>query len=411
MFNRITLEEFKILTVTMIVATCGMLGIDIHLASLPNIMTYLHTDKPHMQQSISIFLLGMGSSLLFYGPLSDKYGRKPIVVFGLTFAAIASFLTILSTNIHMFLFFRLLQGIGSGVCMGVGRTILADVLQGERFASIGSYFTMFLSLSPIIAPALGGYVQEWFGWKTNFILLGTILGSVMLLYFFLCPETNKHINSNPFSIREVYQNYKSLLLHPVFVSATLITGLASAANMAYPTISPFVFQIQFHLSPVDYGLITAIAGISAFIGRFITPVSINRLGIKKTLHVGLLLLVMAGVWILFFIFLKLIDVPLIMIAVFIAIFGQSFIFPIVASFALSPFHEKRGAAGALYGSFQMLTAFLSTAIIGLFARGGIIVLGTAYLILGAIGTSIYLRFLKNETLFETPIEKNSKNTN
>src|SRR5436309_2599299 len=119
----LTFEEFKILAVSVIFAICGMLGIDIHLASLPHIMAYMHTDKSHMQQSVSIFLLGMGVSLLFYGPLSDKYGRKPIVIFGLAFASIFSFASALSTNINTFLILRLLQGIGSGVCMGVGRTI------------------------------------------------------------------------------------------------------------------------------------------------------------------------------------------------------------------------------------------------------------------------------------------------
>src|SRR3990167_11252174 len=77
----ITREEFKTLAIVVVVGICGTLGIDIHLASMPNIMRFMHTDQQHIQQSVSIFLLGMGVSLLFYGPLSDRYGRKPIVIF------------------------------------------------------------------------------------------------------------------------------------------------------------------------------------------------------------------------------------------------------------------------------------------------------------------------------------------
>ena len=385
----ITFEEFKILSVTVVFAICGMLGVDIHLASLPHIMAYMNTDKAHMQQSVSIFLLGMSGSLLFYGPLSDKYGRKPIVIFGLAFASIASFICALSTHIQTFLFLRLLQGIGSGVCMGVGRTIIADVLQGVRLSSVGSYFSMFLSLSPVLAPALGGYIQNLFGWQANFIALGLILTSALFLYMFLCPETNKHINPYAFSAKGLYENYKSLLFHPIFLGATLITGLTMAANMAYATISPFMFQIQFNLSPIAYGWLTAIAGAGGFVGKFIMPFALRQFGSEKTLYSGLILLSLAGLWMLFFVLLNIINVPLIMIAVFFTIFSQSFIFPITSSLALSPFHDKRGSAGALYGSFQMLTAFLSSAIVGYLAHDGIIVLGVTYVILGLLGISIY----------------------
>jgi DHA1 family 2-module integral membrane pump EmrD-like MFS transporter len=399
----VTFEEFKILLVTVMFAICGMLGLDIHLASLPHIMTYMHTDEQHMQQSVSIFLLGMGGSLLFYGPLSDKYGRKPIVIFGLAFASLSSFISAFSTNITVFLFLRLLQGIGSGVCIGVGRIIIADVLQGDRFSAIGSYFSMFISLSPILAPALGGYIQHWYGWQANFVTLGSILGAALLLYIFMCPETNKHINPNAFSVKGLYQNYKSLLMHPIFVGATLITGIAMAANMAYATISPFIFQIQFHLSPVTYGWLTAIAGVGGFVGKFVTPLSLRTVGSQQTLRIGLVLLFLSGMWMLFFILLKAINIPLIMIAVFFTIFSQSFITPIATSLALSPFHEKRGTAGALYGSFQMLTAFLSSALVGSIAQDGVIVLAVAYCILGFIGISIYISLAKKMRLVSTTV--------
>lgn len=172
--QKISAHEIRILAIVVIIATCSLLGIDIHLASLPFIMKYMHTDKTHMQQSVSIFFLGLGVSMLFYGPLSDKYGRKPIVIIGLIIAAIASFASVFTHNIHSFLLMRLLQGIGCGVCTGLGRSIVADILQGDRLASIGSYFAMFISLSPLIAPALGGYIQHYFGWQMNFIVLGCI---------------------------------------------------------------------------------------------------------------------------------------------------------------------------------------------------------------------------------------------
>lgn len=391
--QRLSRNEFKILTITIMFAICGMLGIDIHLASLPYIMDFLHTDKAHMQQSISLFLFGMGVSLLFYGPVSDKYGRRPVVIFGLLLAAITSFAASFSKTIHIFLLLRLLQGVGSGVCIGVGRTILADVLQGVRLATTGSYFSMFISLSPLLAPALGGYVQHWLGWQANFIVLGGILTFVLLIYYFVCPETNTCLVADRLSVRRTLKTYLYLLSMPIFLCSTLITGIAMAANMAYATISPFVFQIQFHVSPVDYGWLTAFAGAGGFIGRFVNPTMVKKLGSHQTLFSGLLMLLIPGIWILAFNFFDAISVSLIIVAVFTTLFGQSCIVPNATSFALSEFYDKRGAAGAIYGSFQLLTAFLSSAVVGLFSKNGVEVLAVAYCFLGVSGLLIY-SFLK-----------------
>lgn len=390
----LTRQEFKILSITVFVAICGTLGIDIHLASMPHIMAYLQTDKPHMQQSVSIFLLGMGSSLLFYGPLSDRYGRKPIVIFGLSLAALSSYVTPFTTTIHTFLLVRLLQGIGSGVCLGLGRTIVADVLQGDRLATVGSYFAMVFSLSPVVAPVIGGYIQHWIGWKANFVVLGTVLALALLTYMLFCPETNQHKNPRACTVEIVYQNYKSLLLHSLFVGCMLISGIAMASNMAYATTSAFILQTQFHLNPIVYGWLTTTVGAGAFLGRFITPIAINRIGGRYTLLSGLLLLLLAGLLLLLFIELRIINVPLIIIMVFFTLLAQTMISPNVTSRALSPFKDKRGAAGALFGGFQMLIAFLGSAIIGGFAHDGILVLAISYTALGALGTVIFCCVIK-----------------
>lgn len=392
--TRITREEFKILSIVVLVAICGMLGVDIHLASLPHIMTYMHTDQAHMQQSISVFLLGMGGSLLFYGPLSDKHGRKPIVIFGLALAAIASFATAFTHDISSFLAMRLLQGIGSGVCVGVGRTIVADVLQGVRFAIIGSYFAMVISLSPMLAPALGGYIQNWFGWQENFIVLGSILTAVVLLYGFICPETNKHINPHAFTAKGLVENYATLLSHGTFIGCTLVTGLLMACNMAYATISPFVFQIQYHLSPVAYGWVTALAATGSIVGKIAGPISIRRLGSHRTIVIGLSLVLLSGISMLLLAATHLDMIPLIILSVFITIFCISFMGPILTAYALTPFTRIRGSAGALYGSFQMLTAFISSAIIAMFTHDGIIILAIAYCILGILAIISYFKLVE-----------------
>src|SRR3990167_9537589 len=170
---------------------------------------------------------------------------------------------------------------------------------------------------------------------------------------------------------------------------TLMTGIAVSAAMVYSTLSPFIFQIQFHLSPVFYGWLTAIAGLGGLVGKFINTKSIQKIGSQKTLFVGFIFLLGSGVWLLFFILLKHINIPLIIIPVFFTIFAQAFITPNSASKALSPFHDKRGAAGALYGSFQMLAAFFVTGFVGLLVQDGVTLLALSYITLGIFGILIY----------------------
>ncbi len=393
--NIITRQEFKVLTCAVLLGICGMLGTDIHLASLPYIMVYLHTDQPHMQQSISIFLLGLGVSLLVYGPLSDGYGRKPVVIIGMVIAIVSSFATDWAHNIQIFLLMRLLQGIGSGVCMGLGRTIVADVLHGDRLSAIGSYFSLVITLSPLLAPALGGYVQHWFDWQTNFILLGFILLAVLLVYVVFCPETNQHKRPDAFKLSKLLCNYSSLLMHPLFVGATLLSGIAMAATMTYNTASAFILQDGFGLSPIMYGWVTALVGVGSIVGKLANPPAVKWFGSRCTLGLGLVLIAIAGLLIISIEWLLHIhSIVVMMIGVFIAIFGQCFIMPNTMARALSPFHDKRGSAGALYGGFQMLVAFVVSAVVGGFSHETALLLGHAYLLLGIVGVVIFKLLLR-----------------
>lgn len=388
--------ELKVLIIMSFVAICGMLGTDIHLPSIPHLMNYLRTDKAHMQQSVSIFLLGMGFSVLVYGPLSDKYGRRPIVIFGLALACIASFAAMFATDINTFLLLRLLQGIGSGVCLGVGRTILADVLQGERLATVGAWFSLFLSLSPLFAPALGGYVQRWLGWQANFFILGSVLALSLLAYICFCPETNQHKNPHAFSVSGLCQSYGSLLVHPVFVGATLITGIVAAAVITYATISPMVLQIQYHMNVVEYGWAMAAAGAGNMLSKILTPFAIRTLGSQKTLWFGLVFILLAGVGLLACYLLQMTTVMIILIAAFLATMGQTLTIPGATMRALAPFHDKRGAAGALYGGFQMLVAFAVSAVAGALTYDGVLILIVTYTMLGALGMLVYVALLKQK---------------
>ena len=390
-------KELKLFFVLTLMSTCGLLGVDIHLSAMPKMMEYFATDKTHMQLSIPIFLLGIGFSQLVYGPSSDKYGRKPIVILGLTIAAVSNYLVLYTFSIDYFLLLRLIQGIGCGVCIGVGRTIAADVVQGEKYAIVTSYMSLFVSLSPLCSPAIGSYIQHWFNWQTNFIVLGGIITIVLFLYIFFCKETNFHKNHQACSPTILYKNYMEILLNPVFMGCVVLAGIGMSISMIYATTSSFIFQNYFHIAPIEYGWIVFITALGGILGKVISPYYIKKRGSRNLLLTGTLLLSFSGISIFVFIILGCVSIFTITASVFFAMLCAPFILPYAASKALSQFHKSRGSAGALYGFFQMLIAFLVSSIASLLTSNSILVVACFYTIIGIIGFLIFTAIKNKNT--------------
>jgi MFS transporter, DHA1 family, multidrug resistance protein len=380
----LTGREIKLLSLTIMLAICGALGLDIHLASLPHIMVDLHTDKHSMQQSVTLYMLGAAFSMLVYGPLSDKVGRKPVVLFGLALFCITSFLTVTVHAIRYFLILRLLQGLGSGVSWGLARIIAADVMQNERLAAIGSYFTLFLSLSPLLAPVLGGYIQHWFDWEANFMVLGGLILLTLICFIIFFEETNQHKDAHAFRLKPLLKNYASLFTHRVFVGAVLLGGVALSVNIVYITLSSFIFQEQFHTSAIMFGWLTAVVGASAVLTKIISPYFILKSNNHKIMNAGIVLLLISAFALLIPSLMGYMSIPIVLLGASIAMIALTLISNISMAMALSPFHKKRGSAGALYAAFQLFFSFGVSACAAGLAFSGTHVLAGVYVSLGVL---------------------------
>lgn len=375
----------------------GNIAVDIHLASMPAIQLYMHTDPQHMQQSVSFFLVGMGVSLLFYGPLSDRYGRRPVVIAGLGLASLSAFATIFVSHIAIFLLLRVLQGVGSAVCAGIGRTILADRSEGRRLAALMSLAGLAVCLSPLMAPLIGAYLQHWFSWRANFFALGCYMGLVLILFVLFVPETNQHRNEYATKWRVLSGNYWYLLRHRGFLGASLLSGIGLAAAMSYAATSAFILQRHYHLSPVAYGWVTFIVSFGGVFGRILTVRLIHYWGIERSIQVAQYTLVVSGVWLLVLVLMRWINVPLFLVGILLVTFAQAMNQGNCSALALGPFAQRRGAAGALYGSCQTLTAFLVAIIVGGVVHN-IGSLGLTYLLLGILGVTVFHQILCKKSM-------------
>ncbi|MDF1761171.1 MAG: multidrug effflux MFS transporter [Coxiellaceae bacterium] len=390
-------SRLKALAIVVVIAMSGLMGIDIHLASLPFIMRYMHVDITQIQQSITLYILGMGVSVLIAGPLSDKFGRRPVVITGLIIAAVGSFSSVFTQHITPFLISRFVQGFGAGACAGLGRAMSVDVFYDAPREPAQAYFSTVIGLSPLLAPMIGGYLQHWFAWQANFVFLGCFFLILLIVYGCFCPETNLHINHKLRLGKILFKQYSELLRHLGFILATIACGVAMTTNIAFATLSPFIFQLHYHLSPVVYGWLTTSASIGIILGRFFNGRLIKRYGNLHTMRMGLFLLLAAGIWLTAFVLAGLVNIPLILIAVFFTLFGQALISGNAMVLALTEHHSRRGIAGSLFGSFQTLITFTTVLIISIFSYEGTGLLAGTYLVMGLLGLGVYLMLTKQFT--------------
>ncbi len=390
-------EDKRTMLLVVLIAMSGLMGIDIHVASMPSIMHFMHTSLNCIKQSVPVYLFGLGVSLLVYGPLSDCHGRRPWVLFGLLFSSIFSILAAFSHDMTYFLVFRFFQGVGAGACAGLGRPMAVDLYNKKSLDGIRSYFSTIIGLSPLLAPVLGGYLQHIFDWQANFIFLACLFIVLSVLCFVYLPETNRHISEKRLSLSQVMSNYYYLLKQPDFIGATLIAGIGMAITITYAILSPFIFQSKYHMSPIKFGWITMAISIGVVVGRFFNGYMVRSLGHNATLILGLLSIALSGFFIFLINMFDFYSFILTIIGIFISLCGQAFARSNTMFIAMLPHKDKRGAAGAFFSGFQTLTSFLIGGLlssIGYFF--GLKALGIIYSVFGLLSLLIYFTCLSNK---------------
>ncbi|WP_064118511.1 MFS transporter [Pseudomonas fluorescens] len=380
----LTRPELKVVTIVTLLLLVGLLGTDIHLSALPRMMQDMHTTQSLMQSSISVFLFGIGLSALVYGPLSDVYGRKPVVLTGLVIAIFGNLLGASLSEIGPFLGARFIQGVGSGVCLALSRIVLSDIVRADRYAITSSYITLFTGLSIVLGPVIGSFIEMWFGWRANFITLAILLAGMLMVYASQCPETNAYRNKN-LRIGNVIANYKFVLQNPTFVCAATLAGIGMSCFVMYTATSPFVLQQQFGFSPTLYGWVTALVSAGLLISRSLLPRLIRQYGMIRIIRLGLLILLACGASLLILSRLWGLSTLSFLASVSGVFFSYTFIVLCASAISMTPFTDKRGAAGAVYSCSQMALAFAVNSLASSFSGNEVLLLGVTFIVLPIVG--------------------------
>ena len=270
-----------ILTLVLL-AGMAALSMNIFLPSLPGMTAYFDTTYAIMNLSISMYLAFTALLQLFIGPISDRVGRRPVVLVSFVIFFMATIGCLLSTSIEVFLFFRMLQAfIVTG--MVLSRAIVRDIVEDKKAASMIGYVTMGMAMVPMFAPAIGGFLNDLFGWKANFSMLLFIGIIIAAFAYFDLGETNNNI-SKGFS--KQFKEYPELFKSKRFWAYSFTTVFASGSFFSFIGGAPFVSTNSFELSSSAFGIYFGVTTLGYVVGSFISGKFSERFGIHFMLLQG-----------------------------------------------------------------------------------------------------------------------------
>ncbi|MDF1797512.1 MAG: multidrug effflux MFS transporter [Coxiellaceae bacterium] len=338
------------------------IAIDLYTPSLPAIAHSFAISASLAKFTVSISMIGFGIGVFTFGGLSDNWGRRYIILAGLSLFMLASVLGMNATNIDTLLVARFLQGFGVAMAAMLARATLVDHFTGKQLQAAMLYTTIAWGLGPVIAPAIGGYIQQYFDWQANFILYTAVSAFVLLASVLFLNETlpsHKRNNQSPLT------RYKAVLSNHQFQLFAAVCVLCFTGFVSYGIVGPFVVQTQLHYDPVTFGHTALMVGAGYLGSTLINRVLITRFKSSTIVNAGIGLIIVSGLLLWYFVFSHNLTLVSFVTPFVILTAGVGLIFPNAITQCLAPFTTNAGSAACLHGGVVMTLGSITTGLVGL----------------------------------------------
>ncbi len=381
--------EFVILMASLM--SIVALSIDALLPALPDIGSYLKVVNANDNQLlITMIFLGLGVGQLIFGPLSDSFGRKPIVYAGFLLFILASLICVSTRNFEFMILGRVLQGVGLASPRTMAIAIIRDKYEGDYMAKIVSIVVMVFILVPVIAPALGQFILNYYHWKVIFYL-NLVFGFLVMLWFWLRqPETLKLENKIGFKASLFIDGTKEFLKHKEAVAFTLVSGFITGSFMVYLSTSQQIFEQQYDMADL-FPYIFASLAISVGLATFLNSRFVVRFGMWKIAYTACLAYVIISlVYLLIYGSGK--NPPVAVLLAFFALqfFAIGFLFGNLRALAMNPLGHIAGIGAAINGFVSTIMAVPIANYIGSFVDDSVLPLFIGFLIFGLLSFLVFL---------------------
>jgi DHA1 family bicyclomycin/chloramphenicol resistance-like MFS transporter len=344
----------------------GPLSMDMYLPSLPDIGQSLGAPVAQVQLTIASYLFGFGFGPIIYGPTSDRFGRRPVLLAALLLYGAATLACVVAPSIDALIAARFVQALGGAGVVVLARAVVRDIYSGARAGRELSLMGSITAFAPIVAPMIGGVLQTMFGWRACFILLISFAVIAGAAAGFLLPETLRKRTPGPFSFRTMGGLYKSVVVHRGFLANLGIITVSFIGLFAWISGAPVVMQgTVYGLSPLAFGITFAMGAAGYMVGTFIASRIVMRFGLDRMMGAGTAIMVLGGlVMILVVAFLA--NAVWFVAAMTIYLAGLGFVLPSAMAGALTPFPDRAGTASSVMGFVQQIGAALAAGLIGLY---------------------------------------------
>jgi len=363
--------------------------IDLYLPALPVMTADLMTNTESMQLTLSVYMVGFALAQTFFGPISDRFGRKPTILIGTSVYLIASVACALATSVEQLIIFRLFQSIGAAAAPVVARAVVRDMFTREEAAKTYAVVTTVTAIAPVVAPILGGVIVVWLGWRANFWVLTGFGTTAMLLVIFLLPETNRVPDPSATRFSRMLINFATMLRNRAYFGYLLTVMGTFGGLFAYLIGASFVLVGELGMTELEFGLSFSGASVGFMGGAFLGSRIVRRLGIERMCLIGTAFTALAGTLILSLIWGGIVTAASVMIPTVIYFFGMGLSQPNIQAGAISPFPHMAGAAASLLGLAQYVSAGIFSIVIGIFAFDPTLLLAT---VMGGAGIFAFVIF-------------------
>ncbi|MBV8118782.1 MAG: multidrug effflux MFS transporter [Alphaproteobacteria bacterium] len=365
--------------------------------ALPMLAAAFDAAPGAVQLVLTLFLAGIAVGQLVYGPASDRFGRRPVLLAGLTLFLVGTVLCGFAWSLPALIVGRTLAALGGCAGMVLGRAIVRDVYDRERSASALATIMMVMSLAPSLSPAIGAYLAQWVGWRADFVLLGAVGATVLILTAAKLEETHPPTFVN---VVGMIGSFVLLLQSPAFLSVVFATAFTSASWFTFLAAAPYLLAERLHEPPSTYGLMILLPMAGYILGNASVVRLSALLGSTRLFVLGLALSLASGIMLALWCLADLTPWAL-FVPMAISSIGNGMSQPSGLAAGLSVYPRIAGAASGLMGFAQMMIAAVGTLLLGLLPRGSVVAM------VAVVGASLALALGCGLLTLLTPVHEPS----
>jgi len=358
----------------------GPLSMDMYLPTLPTMVEYFGTTTSKAQLTLSGFTIGFAVGQLVYGPVSDRYGRKWVLIGGIVVYVLASYFCATAADVDTLILVRFLQALGGGAGVVLTRAIIRDLYSPEAGARALSLLLLAPSLAALVGPFIGGQILLWADWRSIFWLLTAFGVFILLLGFLKLPETLPPDQRHPTSLAKILRDYLVVLCDRNALGYMLCGAFSFAGMFAQLSGTPFVYIQIFGVAPEHFGFLFALNIVGIMAGSFINSRLVIRFGIRRMLIVGTTMALSGGLLVAFLTTVGFGGLAGIVTAIVIYMIPHNITNANATAGALEKFPHIAGTASALIGAVRFGTGATVGALVGILHDGT--ALPMAYVIAG-----------------------------